>query len=85
MPLAFPAKGIGLDLRLESGGFRFYTQTGDRLLNYTELILENDRLMEEYSRLVAEHDRLFSHAEAVAKNDRLAAKLRELGVDPDRP
>jgi non-ribosomal peptide synthetase component E (peptide arylation enzyme) len=39
--------------------------------------------MEEYSRLVAEHDRLLSHAEAGAKNDRLAAKLRELGIDPD--
>lgn len=62
---------LGLELRLESGELRFYDPaTGQKLLNHEE---------EAAARLAAEQAR----AEEELRSQRLAAKLRELNIDPD--
>lgn len=69
---------LGLELRLESGELRFYTPaTGQKLLSHEEEAAA--RLVAEQAKLVAEQ----SLQEEVIRSQRLAAKLRELNIDPD--
>lgn len=69
---------LGLELRLESGELRFYNPaTGQKLLSHEEEAAA--RLVAEQARLVAEQ----SLQEEVIRSQRLAAKLRELNIDPD--
>ena len=69
---------LGLELRWESGELRFYTPaTGQKLLSHEEEAAA--RLVAEQAKLVAEQ----SLQEEVIRSQRLAAKLRELNIDPD--
>ena len=62
---------LGLELRLESGELRFYDPATDQKLNSHE--------EEAAARLAAEQAR----TEEELRSQRLAAKLRELNIDPD--
>jgi Uma2 family endonuclease len=71
---------LGLDLVLEGGRIRFYAGTAP-LLESDELI---GRLSTMVDSLVAEKEALEQRAtSAEDRAERLAARLRELGVDPD--
>jgi Uma2 family endonuclease len=69
--LSITSTVLGLELHLEQGELRFYNPaTGEKLLTHAEA--EAARQAAEAARQTAEN-----------KAERLAAKLRELGIDPD--
>jgi Uma2 family endonuclease len=69
--LSIASTVLRLDLHLEQGELRFYNPaTGEKLLTHAEA--EAARQMAEAARQMAED-----------KAERLAARLRELGIDPD--
>jgi Uma2 family endonuclease len=69
---------LGLEVRLEEGEMRFYEPTtGKRLLSYEEMAASQEGT--ERALELAEQ----ALQEAEVKTLRLAAKLRELGIDPD--
>lgn len=70
--LSLPSEVLGLELRVKSGEMRFYDPaTGQKLLTYEE---------EAAARQQAEA----AQQQAEEKAQRLAAKLRELNIDPDQ-
>jgi Uma2 family endonuclease len=69
--LSIVSSVLGLELRLEQGELRFYNPvTNEKLLSHAEA--EAARQAAEVARQTAE-----------AKAERLAARLRELGIDPE--
>jgi len=69
---------LGLELHLEQGELRFYNPaTGEKLLSHAEA--EAARQTAELARQTAE----LARQTAEAKAERLAARLRQLGIDPD--
>jgi Uma2 family endonuclease len=83
--LSVPSEVLGLELRVESGKLRFYNPaTGEKLLSYEEVHqaqqeAEQARQAAEQARQAAER----SLSEEQSRSQRLAAKLRELNIDPD--
>lgn len=76
--LVITSRVLGLELHLEQGELRFYNPaTGEKLLNHAEA--ETARQVAETARQAAETARQVAEDKA----ERLAARLRELGVDPD--
>lgn len=70
--LSLPSEILGLELRVQSGEMRFYDPaTGQKLLTYEE---------EAAARVQAEA----AQQQAEERAQRLAAKLRELDIDPDQ-
>jgi Uma2 family endonuclease len=70
--LSITSQILALELRLQDGEMRFYNPaTGKKLLSYQEL---------EQAKLEAEQAKL----EEQEKAAKLAAKLRELGIDPEK-
>ncbi|MEB3163871.1 MAG: Uma2 family endonuclease, partial [Prochlorothrix sp.] len=69
---------LGIRFVLGETELEIYTPTGRKFASYLEL--ENDRRLAE-ERATAEAQRATAEAQ---RADRLAAKLRELGLDPDR-
>jgi Uma2 family endonuclease len=82
---SIPSEVLGLELRVESGKLRFYNPaTGEKLLSYEEVHQaqqEAEQARQEAERAQQEAERSLS--EEQARSQRLAAKLRELNIDPD--
>ena len=70
---------LGLEMRLLTDGrLRFFNpQTGEYLRDYAEERARGDR-----EQIRADREQLEKEQERI-RADRLAAKLRELGIDPD--
>jgi hypothetical protein len=66
-----------IKFELQSDNLVIYRLDGEKFLGFIEL--DEQRLIAEEQRLIAEEQRLIAEERA----NRLAAKLRELGVDPD--
>lgn len=78
-----PRLGIRFDLT-EGGELALYRPDGQRFLSYLELAAMRDREMAQ--RLLAERERDAAERERDAarlRADRLAARLREAGIDPE--
>jgi hypothetical protein len=77
-----PSRVLGLDVAIVRGRLRFYDGE-DCLPDHRELIERISTMADEAVRRANEHAH---HAnEQSRRADRLAARLRELGVDPDGP
>ena len=88
------SRTLGLDLSIEGGRLRFYSGSA-ALLDAEELIERLSAMVDEAIRRAeqeaarAEHEAARAEHEAVRaqeetqRAERLAAKLRELGIDPD--
>ncbi len=87
VPLSFPwLAQVNLGLTLWQGVYEGREGTWLRWCDYSRQILltdaEQERLAKEQERLAKEQEQLAREQEHLAK-ERLAAKLRELGVDPE--
>jgi len=84
--LCLPSQVLGLEMRLlPDGRLRFFNlQTGEYLRDYAEERERGDRerIRADRAQLETEQERLRTEQERL-RADRLAAKLRELGIDPD--
>jgi Uma2 family endonuclease len=90
--LVVASQVLGLELRLKDGEFRFFDPAENKfLLNYqesdfarqqAELEAEEERQRAEEERQRAEEERQRAEEER-QRADRLAAKLRELNIDPE--
>lgn len=77
--LSLPSEILGLELRVQSGEMRFYDPaTGQKLLTYEEEAAA--RVQAEVAQQQAEA----AQQQAEERAQRLAAKLRELDIDPDQ-
>jgi hypothetical protein len=68
---------LGIRFQLGAEGLELYSARGVRFRSYVEIVADRDLQHERAEQLIKERD-----AER-ARADRLAARLRELGVDPD--
>jgi len=84
-PDGWTSPRLGIRFVLGETELEIYTPTGRKFASYLEL--ENDRRLAE-ERATAEAQRATAEAQRATaeaqRADRLAAKLRELGLDPDR-
>ena len=75
---------LGVRFELGSDGLEIYRPDGEKFLSYAELeeqrLLDRQRLQQESQRAEQESQRAEQEAQ---RADRLAAKLRELNIDPD--
>ena len=75
---------LGVRFELESDRLEIYRPDGEKFLSYAELeeerALDRQRLQQESQRAEQEAQRA---EQAEQKSERLAAKLRELNIDPD--
>ena len=77
--LSLPSEILGLELQVQSGEMRFYNPaTGQKLLTYEEEAAA--RVQAEVAQQQAEA----AQQQAEERAQRLAAKLRELDIDPDQ-
>ena len=89
------SNSLQLFLGIYANQLRFFTPTGELvptpqesavLVEQQYIAAEQQRLVAEQQRLMAEQQRLVAEQQATASDqraDRLAAKLRELNIDPD--